>query len=198
MMQNEVPYDKPENIYSNRGELLGKGNDFEVFEFSETHVVKYPNRERQSHRPYDNMSLGFYIQLKQDHETLQEIFGNSLAESSFFPPNESEHANYRIVQQKFEKNEFLNALTEEGLASFIVIHKDAFKDLLEKAKKAQEVFLVPLDLTPNNIVYHEDRLIFVENDRPTVRAQHKEELASKIEKDQRTLDKIEEIITRTN
>lgn len=194
MPSNEkLIYDFPKDPYKHTEERISAGNDFEVYGFNQGFVVKRPNQERIGKTSYNVTSQEFYEQLVKDHDIMQDIFGENYAQSYFYPPNKSHGSNYRILQERFNREEFLYNFSPEELNEFINTHKEEVRDLVAKARKAQQVFGIPIDLTVNNIVFHDNKLIVVENDCPTFRAKHKKEEWEKIERDLKALEELEKL-----
>jgi hypothetical protein len=187
MIESVPVYDSPKNPYLYKEELISKGNDFEVYGYGEDYVIKIP------HSP-DSKSSDFYNKLVADHEKMKEIFGDNLAESNFLPPEKTEGGTYRIIQQRFQEDEFLDSMGGETLKNFILNNKEMFKTLLEKAKIAKEMFGVPVDLTPHNIVFHNGKLLITENDSPTFRVTDGH-YGEKITKDNKTIEALESLLS---
>jgi len=193
MEQESILY-QPENPYTDRGNLIDKGNDFNVYEFGDEYVVKLPNEEHQEERPYNNMSPEFYERLVDDYSVLKGIFGENLAETYFFPPSKEWESNYRIIQKRYKSEEFLSNLSGQELIQFIKEHKEEFRDIVNKVKQAQEHFGVPVDLTPRNLVFHEGKLIIIETDCPTERFNHRSDYERKIEREMNRIALVEELV----
>ena len=189
MIENEPLYDNPKNPNSYKEEFISKGNDFEVYGFDENHVVKIPHSD-------DSKNPEYYNDLLNDYTKMKEIFGDSLSDSYFIPPEETDNGTYRIIQPRYEPEEFLENILSDKFEGFILKHRTLFEDLLQKAEKAKEEFKVPVDLTIHNIVFHEGRLIITENDSPTARLRSGN-MGKKIEKDNRTIELLKKLLEET-
>lgn len=186
MIENEPLYDNPKNPNSYKEEFISKGNDFEVYGFDEKHVVKIP------HSP-DSKNPLYYNDLLNDYTKMKEIFGYSLSDSYFIPPEETDNGTYRIIQPRYGPEEFLENIPSDKFEGFILEHRTLFEDLLQKAEKAKEEFKVPVDLTIHNIVFHEGRLIITENDSPTARLRDGH-YGEKISEDEKTIELLEKTL----
>ena len=187
MVENECLYDKPDNPYTHKEELISKGNDFEVYGYDENYVVKIPHSS-------DSQNPLYYNDLLNDYTKMKEIFGDNLSDSYFIPPEKTDNGTYRIIQPRFRQEEFLDSIPKEEFRGFILEHRTLFEDLLQKAEKAKEEFKVPVDLTVHNIAFHDGKLIITENDSPTARLRD-EHFGKKIESDNMTMELLRKLLS---
>jgi len=189
MSENEPLYDIPKDPHTYKEEFISKGNDFDVYGFNESYVVKIP------HSDFSNNPL-YLTDLSNDFIKMKIIFGDNLADSYFISSDESSPETYRIIQPRFKEDEFLDNIPKEEFKDFILEHRGLFQDLLEKAKDAEKEFGVPVDLTTHNIVFHDGKLIITENDSPIARFKDGH-YRKKISDDRKTIDMLEKVLSES-
>jgi hypothetical protein len=173
MSDETLLYENPKDVEEYIGGEIGRGNDYIVFELSPGLVAKRPNFEDSGEeRQHDFSQTEYYETLVSDSHKLKAIFGDNFEPTYLYPAND--FRNFILVQKRFHPEQFLSQqLIEkkpEEIGQFITENREQFSAIVFAAKKALIEFGYPVDIQLSNLVLDNGKIVFIETDCPTYRA----------------------------